>query len=141
MLSGKRGFTLIELLIVIIIIGVLATLAIPQYTSFVERARASEAVAMISAIKGAEAAYKVEGNAYTSAISDLTLLTGVITDSASTVQYWWYQLSGASTQGFTAKATRSAKAGGSTANYIQFVWSDTAGVTWSANPTSLAPKS
>jgi len=141
MLSSRRGFTLIELLIVIIIIGVLATLAIPQYTSFVERARAAEAVSMISAIKGAQAAYKVENSSYTTSIASLSLLIGIVTDSASTAQYWWYQVTAAGTQSFTVKANRSAKAGGATANYVQFDWSDTTGTTWTANPTSLAPKS
>ena len=141
MLSGRRGFTLIELLIVIIIIGVLATLAIPQYTSFVERARAAEAVSMISAIKGAQAAYKVENSSYTTTIPSLSLLTGIVTDSASTAQYWWYEVTAAGTQSFTVKANRSAKAGGATANYVQFLWSDTTGAVWSGNPTSIVPKS
>lgn len=56
----KNGFTLIEMLIVVLIIGTLTAIAVPQYFKIVERNKAGEALNLFSALKGAQDRHKAK---------------------------------------------------------------------------------
>lgn len=59
MKMNKKGFTLIELLVVVLIIGILAAIALPQYFKAVERARSAEALTVFSSLGGAQQRYRL----------------------------------------------------------------------------------
>ena len=62
----KRGFTLIELLVVVLIIGVLVSVALPQYERAVQKARLSEVATTFSAISKGVDAWFLENDGYPS---------------------------------------------------------------------------
>jgi prepilin-type N-terminal cleavage/methylation domain-containing protein len=57
---GRSGFSLVELLIVLLIIGILASLAIPTYHSMVIRARAAQVAGDLNTIKVAAYNYDAD---------------------------------------------------------------------------------
>ncbi|QTX20504.1 pilin [Comamonas aquatica] len=87
----QQGFTLIELMIVVAIVGILAAVALPAYQDYMVRARASEALSLMSGAKVTVAENAVNGASDlgagwaapnpTAAIQSVTInaTTGVVT--------------------------------------------------------------
>lgn len=78
----RSGFTLIELLVIVVIIGILSAIAVPQYQKAVERARASEALANVRALVGALKIYEMANGRITSDLSQPDIdLTGTLSQN------------------------------------------------------------
>lgn len=60
MTHNKQAFTLIELLVVVLIIGILAAIALPQYQKAVEKSRATEAINIVNQLEQAISVYVLE---------------------------------------------------------------------------------
>ena len=102
-MNGK-GFTLVEVLIVVIIIGILASIGIPQFAASIEKAKGGEARAGLGHIQTGEKVYFAENEVYTSDLSAL--------DISLTERFWTFTIavSGVNDELYTATATRSAGA-------------------------------
>ncbi len=77
-LHDSKGFTLIELLIVVVIIGILAAIAIPQFASTKEKAYDAAAKSDVRNMMAAQEAYFSVNNAYTTASVSATTTGGTV---------------------------------------------------------------
>ncbi|MFH1441888.1 MAG: prepilin-type N-terminal cleavage/methylation domain-containing protein [Candidatus Omnitrophota bacterium] len=121
-MSNKKGFTLLELIIVIIIIGILATLAVSQYSRIIEKSRSAEARAIIGSIRQRAAAIYFENANNCTTCTDINLGIGIaaavkggdypgpVAANCFTSQYFWYKAT-AGANGVVIKATRCATGG------------------------------
>lgn len=73
-MKKRLGFSLLELIIVIVIIGIIVSIALAQYNNVVEKARSAEAYFMLAQIVAAENRYYLENNnSYTATLTNLDI--------------------------------------------------------------------
>ncbi|MBO4556123.1 MAG: prepilin-type N-terminal cleavage/methylation domain-containing protein [Elusimicrobiales bacterium] len=67
----RKGFTLIELLVVVLIMGILASVAMPAYFKSVEKSRSAEGIAWLSAVASAQERHYMKKGTYAETMSEL----------------------------------------------------------------------
>jgi len=87
--NQDEGFTLIELLVVIIIIGILAAIALPNFLNQSAKAKQSEAKQNIGVVNRTQTAYRTENAGFATGFDVLSIgtLTGGATASTSNYSY------------------------------------------------------
>ena len=119
------AFTLVEVLLTVVIIGILSAVAMPNYFNQVQRAKQSEAVAILAQIQNTLAAYIDEFNKIPTGWAELNDIAAIMTTSgpASLTTFGSINLPGGN---YTLSRTDN---GGNT-NYFEFT----------AKPTSESPE-
>lgn len=101
MINIKKGsgFTLMELMIVVAIIGIIATIALPSYQEFVQKSRRSEAHAGLAKMQLQQEAHRMVNNSFTNSFG-----TGSNNVHLPTSDYYTFTMSNASASAYTLTA-------------------------------------
>jgi type II secretion system protein G len=104
-LRNSKGFALIELMVVIAILGIISSIAIPRFMGSEDRARIGVAEAAINSIRQALALYAVDHSSYPTTAANYSELVSALKDSSGnaymsipdTTNFTWSSYSGTDT--------------------------------------------
>ncbi len=99
-MKSKKGITLIELLVVISIVAILAAIAIPVYTNYMQRARRADAKTALEQMRASQEMFRAERGSYSTDLLQLVTSWGVPNISGD----YAILLNSSSANGFTAEA-------------------------------------
>ena len=121
-MKSRVGLTLIELVMVIVIVGILAAIAIPLYTGYMQRARRADAKTALEQIRAAQEMYRAERGGYALQIANTLDQLGAVTTSGD----YAITFTVATVNSFTARAapttTRQASDGNLFINQLGQKW-------------------
>ncbi|TAN59422.1 prepilin-type N-terminal cleavage/methylation domain-containing protein [bacterium] len=127
--QNVKGFTLIEIIVVMIIVGILATLGLTQYARMAEKGRTAEAKSILGTIRSAQNAKQLETGSY----SDMANLSVSVPAACQADYYFSYNTSATDGSASASRCTSGGKqpqgpSGGYFINITQAgAWSGTAG--------------
>lgn len=81
LMRSNKGITLIELLVVIMIVGILAAIAVPVYTNYMQRARRADAKTALEQLRASQEMWRAERGSYSLDLAELSKTMGVPTKS------------------------------------------------------------
>ena len=103
----KIGFTLTELLVVMIIVGIMATLALPMLVKTIEKAKLGEAATNLNLIRTGEKIYYLDRGYFSGdGAAGVTILNIEDPNTASAYFTYTIETAGGLTTDFTARAQR-----------------------------------
>ncbi len=111
-MNKQRGVTLIELIVVVVIIGILASVAIPSYRNYVMRSQRADAKDALLSLATAQEKFYLQCNSYGLNLAAASDCAGSDVAFPAASKRGWYQMAivAADAVGFTVSAT--AVAGG-----------------------------
>jgi type IV pilus assembly protein PilE len=109
--NSQRGVTLMELLVVIVVLGILASIAFPSYRAYLLRAQRAEAKTALLQLQAGQEKFYLNGNSYTDAIDTASPDGLGLSDFTETGKYQITVELGEGGQSYTATAAPAADGG------------------------------
>ena len=105
-MKSRVGLTLIELLMVIVIVGVLAAIAVPMYSGYMQRARRADAKTALEQVRAAQEMWRAEKGTYCiDGTAEATLRTTMGAPATTISSYYTWSFTVKTATAFTAQAT------------------------------------
>ena len=102
----QQGYSLIELMMVVAIVGILAKIAIPSYSSYIQKSQRTAATTALLDLASREAQYYSTNNAYTSVMTSLGYANATTNPIPSASSHLYDLTLVATATTFTGTATR-----------------------------------
>ena len=99
-MKTQKGFTLVELMIVVVIVGILASIGIPAYGDYVQRGKLTEAMTELAGMRVKLEQYYQDNRTYVGGCA-----AGTVAPLPSGTKYFTYTCPVLSASAFTVKAT------------------------------------